>query len=111
MAPAYAWSVSRHRSPSRSFSSNPARAVARDAVGTGPETRYEVTLHLRYGFSFAGQATKAPREEYAFDRPATYRMLSYVSPKCRTTPLPREPYGRAGVGPSPITPNPWASSM
>src|SRR5919197_984139 len=58
-------------SPRSSFTCRPARVVASEATGEGPEYRYGGAAVLSSRLSSLGQATKAAREEYAFDRPAT----------------------------------------
>src|SRR3954468_144496 len=77
--------VFRHRSarissPRRSFTSSPARTVASDAIGEGPEYRYGGAAVFSSRFSSGGHVRKAASEEYDFDRPETSTTWSYVSP-------------------------------
>ena len=63
-------------SPRRSFTSRPARTVASDATGEGPEYRYGGAATFRKSLIDVGQAMKARSDEYALEHPATSTMLS-----------------------------------
>src|SRR3982750_3418658 len=103
------YSSARIASPHLAFPLSPARTLASDAVGAGPEYRYGGADTLRWFLSQVGSARNANSDEYDLEKPPTSTTLSYVSPQYLTIALPREPYGELSAGVrSPSTPNPWA---
>src|SRR3954449_690258 len=87
----------RMSSPRFSFTDRPARTVASEAVGAGPEYRYGGAETLRWFLSQVGRARKARSDEYDLEKPPTSTMLSYVSPAYLTIALPLIPYGEVSL--------------
>src|SRR5260370_23662480 len=64
------WRSARMASPRHSFTARPARTVASDATGDGPEYRYGGAATFRKVLTEVWQAMKASSDEYALEHPA-----------------------------------------